>query len=140
MNMPLNKSKLEKTGLALVIIVFYYQWLVHFHIGIPCLFHEITGWLCPGCGITHMYLYMLHFDFKFAFYCNSFIFIIQPFIYYFILKLYICWLTDKKVIFHKFENIIIYCFIILAGLFFIYRNIQHIISIYNFFILTLFKK
>jgi len=35
-----------------------------FHGGIPCVFHEITGLKCPGCGITHAMMCLLHFDFE----------------------------------------------------------------------------
>ena len=34
-----------------------------FHIGIPCVFHEITGLRCPGCGMTHAMMALLHRDF-----------------------------------------------------------------------------
>lgn len=32
-------------------------------IRIKCLFHELTGLNCPGCGITRMILSFLQFDF-----------------------------------------------------------------------------
>ena len=35
-----------------------------FHGGIPCIFHEITGLRCPGCGITHALMCLLRFDFE----------------------------------------------------------------------------
>ncbi|QNP42102.1 DUF2752 domain-containing protein [Lysobacter terrestris] len=27
-----------------------------------CLFHDITGWYCPGCGITRALHALVHFD------------------------------------------------------------------------------
>jgi len=32
-------------------------------IGIPCLFYSITGWRCPGCGISRSLSALLHFRF-----------------------------------------------------------------------------
>lgn len=33
--------------------------------GIPlCFFHEITGWDCPGCGLTRAWLSLFHGDFR----------------------------------------------------------------------------
>lgn len=46
--------------------------------GIPCIFHEVTGYKCPGCGITHMFICLLHLDFKAAFYRNQLVFILMP--------------------------------------------------------------
>ena len=35
-------------------------------IGIPCLFHQITGLQCPGCGNTRAVLALLRLDLKAA--------------------------------------------------------------------------
>ena len=34
------------------------------HHGIPCWFRVITGFRCPGCGITHSMLSLIHLDFQ----------------------------------------------------------------------------
>lgn len=31
--------------------------------GIPCLFHFVTGWYCPGCGASRALRSLLHLDF-----------------------------------------------------------------------------
>lgn len=36
-------------------------------IGVPCIFHEVTGFLCPGCGVTRMCVSLLQFQLKEAF-------------------------------------------------------------------------
>jgi len=38
--------------------------------GIPCLFHRITGLLCPGCGNTRAALALLRLQFREAFSYN----------------------------------------------------------------------
>ncbi len=32
-------------------------------IGIPCIFREITGLHCPGCGVSRFFLHLVRFDF-----------------------------------------------------------------------------
>lgn len=56
----------------------YYVWLLVTHIAIPCMFHKITGWLCPGCGITNLFLSLGRLDFKGAFHANPFLFVTGP--------------------------------------------------------------
>lgn len=45
---------------------------------IPCLFREVTGYLCPGCGVTRMCLSMLQLDFAAAFSYNPALFLLLP--------------------------------------------------------------
>ncbi|HAG70298.1 MAG TPA: hypothetical protein DCL38_10060 [Lachnospiraceae bacterium] len=47
--------------------------------GIPCLFHRVTGFKCPGCGVTGMLTALSRLDFKTAFSSNPFLFITLPF-------------------------------------------------------------
>ena len=46
---------------------------------IPCVFHEITGLKCPGCGITHMMMYIAELRFGDAFFSNPLMFVLFPF-------------------------------------------------------------
>lgn len=52
-----------KIALALLIAGLFYAWLV-ITTGwkIPCVFYTVTGWLCPGCGITRMCIALLQGD------------------------------------------------------------------------------
>jgi len=36
-----------------------------------CLFHDVTGWYCPGCGITRALHALVHFDPVRAFAMNA---------------------------------------------------------------------
>lgn len=47
-------------------------------IAIPCLFHQVTGWYCPGCGVTRMLLALLQFNFVQAFYANPLLLMLLP--------------------------------------------------------------
>lgn len=46
--------------------------------GIPCVFHRITGWQCPGCGVSRMCLSLLHGDLRAAWHYNAAILCLLP--------------------------------------------------------------
>ena len=79
-----QKTRLRETvvkysvifGIALAYLVF----VLLTGYGIPCLFSEITGLKCVGCGISRMLLALLRFDFVSAFRYNAFLFITGPFL------------------------------------------------------------
>ena len=60
-----------------VVIVFCFL-LLYLKLGIyiPCLFRKFTGFYCPGCGITRMFLSILQLDFYQAFRYNPLVFIL----------------------------------------------------------------
>lgn len=80
----ISKSQIQKEIRYLLIILGvgfgYYLWLNFTHLGIPCPFRMITGWLCPGCGITHMLIALIQLDFHTAYFENPFLLLTLPFI------------------------------------------------------------
>lgn len=66
--------------ILIILIIIYYFCFYTKGIIIPCLFHEITGLYCPGCGTTRMMYSLFRFDFYQAFRYNPLIFISIPFI------------------------------------------------------------
>ena len=90
---------------------------------IPCIFHEVTGFYCPGCGITRCILAILKFDFALAFRYNSLVFVLLPiFIPYFLYKLYLYIFNKEDHILHKIPRFFWYSLIVIALLFAILRN------------------
>ncbi|MBW7453006.1 DUF2752 domain-containing protein [Paenibacillus sepulcri] len=63
-------------------------WLPATNLGVPCVFHELTGQYCPGCGITRSALSLLQLDFNQSFRYNPLI--------YFIMPLYAAYLVANK--------------------------------------------
>ena len=49
-------------------------------VGIPCVFREITGLKCPGCGISKMFVSLARLDFAAAFRHNPVVFTTGPFL------------------------------------------------------------
>ena len=60
--------------------VLYLIWLHGTGIAIPCPFRMVTGRLCPGCGITRMFVCLSRLDFEGAFRANPFLFVTLPFL------------------------------------------------------------
>lgn len=46
----------------------------------PCMFRYITGFKCPGCGVTTMFTALASLDFKTSFNANPFLFVTAPFL------------------------------------------------------------
>ena len=88
---------------------------------IPCFFYKITGFYCPGCGITRMFLSLLQFDFYQAFRWNPFLFLLIPFFSIYGFIYYYHWLYNKKI--PKLHDVVWNILLILAILFMILRNI-----------------
>jgi hypothetical protein len=49
-----------------------------FHIHIPCIFSEVTGLDCPGCGMTRAVLSLLDLNIHQAFRYNMLLFVLTP--------------------------------------------------------------
>jgi len=66
-------------------------------VSIPCIFHQVTGYYCPGCGITRAFFSLLQLDVVNAFRYNSLVICMLPI---FLISGgigYYNWLYDKKV-------------------------------------------
>lgn len=58
------------TALLLLAALGYGLWVALSGHGLPCLFHRITGWLCPGCGMSRVMGALLRLDLPAAFSYN----------------------------------------------------------------------
>ena len=91
--------------------------------GLPCLFNLITGYLCPGCGITRMFLSILQFDLHSAFSYNKLIFILLPLFLFYTIKFSKDYIICEKMKISKKDNIVFYTVSIILVVFGILRNI-----------------
>jgi hypothetical protein len=46
--------------------------------GIPCLWKALSGWKCPGCGLTRAWAFLVRGQFFAAFQMNCLIFLTVP--------------------------------------------------------------
>ncbi len=92
--------------------------------GIPCMFHQITGLYCSGCGASRALRSILHFDFYQALRYNAVFTVFIPFI-----GIYFCALScsyiryGKDGISEKIPMKLLYGVIVIALIYGILRNI-----------------
>lgn len=66
--------------LAAVLAAGIVYYLSTFVISIKCPIKRLTGFYCPGCGVTRMFLNMIKLDFNSAFRSNCAVFVCLPFL------------------------------------------------------------
>ena len=74
-----GKQLLKKTGFWLLIGFLYFLFVSATHLYLPCPIRLVTGWKCPGCGISHYFVHLLHGEMREAFAANAFVFCLAPF-------------------------------------------------------------
>ena len=71
---------INKYIILLLVGIAYFVFVFVTRIGIPCIFHVLTGLKCPACGVTRMIMALARFDFAAAFAWNPFLLITGPII------------------------------------------------------------
>ena len=87
-----KKNKIIFISTLFISFLGYYFLNSKYHIAIPCIFHDVTGFYCPGCGITRMLFSLIQLDIYQAFRYNPFVFCLCIL---FILYKVIYWLVNK---------------------------------------------
>jgi hypothetical protein len=85
-----------------------------FNIHIPCPFKHVTGFDCPGCGMTRLSLSLLEGDLYQAFRYNSLIFVLLP-----LFVLYYCLSAKGK---KQSSEAVLYGMLVMTILFGVLRN------------------
>lgn len=68
-----------------------------YHYGSPfvCVFYQLTGLYCPGCGAGRALSSLIHGDILAALHYNAFFLLVFPFIVYYLVKQYIHFVFQK---------------------------------------------
>lgn len=92
-------------------------------IAIPCVFYRITGWKCPGCGVTRMCLALLQFRWEEAWNCHPMLLAQLPFLGLIALRNVVAYIKNGACHISRFETVVIYICIVLLVAFTVFRNI-----------------
>lgn len=115
---------LKQVAITLTIACSYYIWLQITNIGLPCIYNTITGYYCPGCGVTRMFLALLQFDFLQAFKSNSLIFLLLPYgVFSFFRHTIYLYRNGKSYPYKKYHTVILFILLLFTIIFTIARNI-----------------
>ena len=109
--------------IALLIGIIYFIFGNIYNIYIPCVFHELTGLYCPGCGTTRMINSLIRLDFYQAFRYNQMVFILIPIFTLYLIDFIYKSIKNKKPLLYKTPNYIWYIIVVLLVIFGIIRNI-----------------
>ncbi len=102
----------------------YYFLNLYFEIGIPCFYRKVTGYYCPGCGITRCLFAIIRGDFYQAYCCNQLVFLMLPFLgSYVVYRIYLYVYDKEDKIICRVPNIIWTLLLVVVILFGIVRNI-----------------
>lgn len=119
----LNRT-LKDVGVILALGIGYFIFVSITGIYIPCPIRMVTGFLCPGCGISHYFVHMAHFEFNEAFHANPYIFFFVPLaIPYWVFKTYV-YIKTGETKYSKIEIVIFAVALLAAVVFGVMRNIH----------------
>lgn len=92
--------------------------------GIPCLFRVLTGYLCPGCGMTHAAAALIHGDFAGAYRENALVFTVIPVLLLYLLYRAVLYVRYGNVKFKTWEVILQAVLICICIGYAIWRNVH----------------
>ncbi len=117
------KSVLLVLGAILTAGALYVVFNAATGIGIPCVFHALTGLSCPGCGISRMLISILKLDFAGAFRYNAAIFILLPVFIILAIQLTVRYIKTGSIALSKYQTAAVSAMIVLLILFAVIRNL-----------------
>lgn len=117
------KKKILYLVLSIILLIAYLLLSEKFHLYLKCPIFEITGFYCPGCGITRMLRSLLKLDLYQAFRYNPLIFIMLPFIIILFINNLYSEYKNKKSWINKIPQYIWYIIIVILIIYGILRNI-----------------
>ena len=117
------RRSLIKAGLILLVGIAYVILNRLTGWGIPCVFYLTSQKLCPGCGISRMFLALLELDFVRAVQCNALVMLLLPFGVVFGLRRWLIYLRTGKTDMDRVEFWLVMVAFVLTVLFWILRNL-----------------
>ena len=112
-------------GIGLPLLVLIGAWILYtFGNPLICVFYQLTGLYCPGCGSGRASVALLHLDFAAAPGYNLLYVLLLPFIVYYLLKQYIILVFRKDVLpMFSIDGLAAKIVLVVILMFWILRNI-----------------
>ena len=107
--------------LVIVAIAYYFLYKNFPQLALKCAFYEVSGFKCPGCGVTHMLVHFIELDFVKGIEHNVFLGATFPFVGYVIAYSCYLYVMDKKG--SKVFNVSCIVYVIMLFVWGIVRNI-----------------
>ncbi len=95
-------------------------------IAVPCLFRLLTGWKCPGCGVTRMCIAWMHLDIRAAFEGNQMLCVLTPVLAIVFLNYVVFYVRTGQWRMGRLSTGVVYGSAALLLLFAVYRNLAGI--------------
>ena len=116
-----SKKTIKTVLLLLAAGLCYLVWIKLTGLAMPCMFRSLTGFKCPGCGITTMFTALASLDFKTSFNANPFLFVTAPLLCGEII--YRIYLKCSNMKCNKAREVAVICYGIALCIFGIVRNL-----------------
>lgn len=92
-------------------------------LGLPCVFHEVTGLDCPGCGVSRMLVSLLRLDFAAAWGYNAVLLCMLPVLLALLIGSIVRYVRTGSRKMTRFENILIWALVIILLAWGVLRNL-----------------
>ena len=116
----------RNVGILLAIGIGYYIFHSITDIGIKCPFYLLTGFLCPGCGISRMFLALISLDFSSALYFNAAAFVLLPFVLSVLISYYYEYIKKGRASLRPWHKEVLAASVIVLATYGILRNVFEI--------------
>lgn len=114
---------IRKATIVSAVGLVYIFWCRLTHLAIPCLFHKITGFYCPGCGVSRMFIELSRLNFSGAFYNNRLLIGLLPILSVFLIGSGIRYVKEGKTEQGRFEKSVFIVMLIFLLAFGVLRNV-----------------
>ncbi|MGN0442697.1 MAG: DUF2752 domain-containing protein [Acutalibacteraceae bacterium] len=120
------KNVLILFGIIIAVGIIYIIFNSLTGIGIPCVFHLITGLNCPGCGVSRMIISLINLDFEAAFRYNAALFVLSPVFLILAITIIVRYIKTGSQKLSRGQSAVVITLIVLLLLFGIVRNLPFV--------------
>ena len=117
----MKNKKILELCLFIALLISYYILNKIFNFSIPCIFHKLTNFYCPGCGITRMFFSLLEGNITKAFHYNALVFIFLVMLVIYVILKFLFYINNKQI---KIPSYIYYISLVIAIIFGVIRNFE----------------